>query len=41
MAIRPNNLTPNKGGDVTAPTVDDKPRRYSNLITSSGTCAMR
>ena len=32
MAIRPNNLTPNKGGDVMAPEVSDKPRRYSNLI---------
>lgn len=32
MAIRPSNLTPNRGGDVMPPTVDDKPRRYSNLI---------
>ncbi|TAN06119.1 MAG: hypothetical protein EPN38_09290 [Rhodanobacteraceae bacterium] len=32
MAIRPNNLTPNRGGDVQAPEVSDKPRRYSNLI---------
>ena len=32
MAIRPNNLTPNKGADVMAPYNTDKPRRYSNLI---------
>lgn len=34
MAIRPNNLTPNKGGDVCPPEVSDKPRRYSNLINA-------
>lgn len=32
MAIRPNNLTPRKGGEVCAPQVNDKPRPYGNLI---------
>jgi hypothetical protein len=34
MAIRPNNLTPNKGGDVRPPMLNDKPEKYSNLVNS-------
>lgn len=32
MAIRPNNLTPDKGGEVASPTVSNQPRRQGNII---------
>lgn len=32
MAIKPSNLTPDKGSDVMAPSPTEQPRRYGNLI---------